>query len=187
MNFEHLPPHLPEQPPIERIEPQALPPMQMPSQEFQVGAFHVKDGKGHFAKHPKPLHHFHPHVHSLPPFIKPHAFAREMFPGLEDNVENQAREEYQAPKSEYNVPAYQPPPQPYQSSCGSNLLFGCAPHVQQVPCSAPYQAAPAYHPAAPAYHPAAPAYHPEPAYHQPAAYPSPAPVCFCSWMFNSQI
>lgn len=114
--------------------------------------------------------HILPQLPPLPAMHLPHA--REMFRMFEQNKQEMPEHAraYQPAQPQYPAPqqSYQSP----QSSCGSNLLIGCQPHVQAVPCSPPaysappapaYSAPPAYKPSVPAYQPAAPA-----AYQQPS-------------------
>lgn len=97
--------------------------------------------------------------------------------------------QYQAPvayhqPAQYHAPApYNPPAQQHYQSpvqCGSNLLIGCQPQVQQVPCSAPPQYGQSYAPAHPqSYAPAHPSPYrsaDQPSYPPIDAYGSAAPA-----------
>lgn len=75
-----------------------------------------------------------------------HPNSYEVKPAAPQNYEQTYKPEYQAkPEVHPSPPQYEVPYQP-KPSCGSNLLFGCQPHVQAVPCypSQSYGPAPAY-------------------------------------------
>lgn len=129
----------------------------------------------HIHEHADHLHDPFPHIYNFPQFYPLLPPSAKLHPKTREMMENRAREAYQSARDAYNTP-YQPP----QSSCGSNLLIGCHPHVQSVPCG--YSAPHYHHPAEAHYQPPppppSPAYAPPspPSYSAPAAPVSPAYV-----------
>lgn len=125
-----------------------------------VGTFHRVKSHHHHAFYPTEYH------YEPQPIFKHPSLAqklRTLFEGdtLENNEKSQSYSaplpsyqapppSYQAPSPPYQAPVPQPPQYPSyhqqysapvypQSSCGSNLLIGCQPQVQHVPCSySPY-------------------------------------------------